>query len=112
MKAVYFRGPMRPANIATNTKNSDKNQKNYRYYLRPELDVRFFKTTSYTSKWNEKEPILKKKNLYFISNKYGVFLQSNLITNRQEKSKRAEFRKILHFFEKKLSNLLETICIN
>ena len=53
----------------------------------------------------------KKVNLYFIRTKYGTYPQCDLVTCRQEVSKRAKFKKTLPFWEEKISNVLETLCI-
>ena len=46
----------------------------------------------------------KKVNLYFIRTKYGTYPQCDLITSRQEMSKRAKFNKTLLFRKEKISN--------
>ena len=46
----------------------------------------------------------KKNNLYFIRKQYGTFPQCNLVTNRQEMSKRAKLNKT------PLINVIDFIC--
>ena len=46
---------------------------------------------------NQEKTYTKKVNLYFIRTKYGTYPQCELVTSRQEMSKRANFNKTLLF---------------
>ena len=53
----------------------------------------------------------KKVNLYFNRTKYGTYTQCDLLTSREEMSKRAKFNKTLLFRKEKISSCLEKLCI-
>ena len=57
----------------------------------------FLKTIINQIKIASDQTYTKKNNLYFIRKKNGTFPQCNLVTGRQEMSKRSKFNKALLF---------------